>query len=884
MRQCLAFVYGGRRLAGIATIALLAAIAAGLGTARPALAAQQVITSTGPLTSIYITDTLNCQVAHSGDTSFEFYPSGSQRGDCGTFVVVGGTLYGFSTGGADSAASPRTVFTPVSQSAVLGSGTSLDPFTLVTVVDAGTTGIRLTETDSYVVGQESYRTDVQLANSGGTAQAVLLYRAADCFLQNSDRGFGRVGPNGAVACTVDQTATSRIEQWVPITGGSHYYETFYNTGWARIGAQLPFPDTCDCSTYEDNWAGLSWALTIPATSSLTVSHLTTFSPLGTTALSTTKTADSGTAVAGTADGYTITVSNGNASAVTLNSIFDDLAAGFTYTPGSTTGITTADPTVAAQHLTWSGPFTVPANGSVSLHFGVTVSSTPGDYFNSAGGDAGNIAVAGTGQTAKVTVTAPADQAISATGTAVSATEGVAFNGPVATFTDPDATATAGEYTATITWGDASSSPGTVSLSGGVFTVSGSHTYAEEGTDTVSVTITDADNPANTASPTSTAIVSDAALSASCLVPATSSTTFNGPTASFTDQSSTGTLTDFSATIDWGDGSSSPANGQLVTITGGPGTSPYTVSGSHTYASSGNFTITTKILDTGGSTITATCSTSTSSITLTPATATNAVGGSHTVTATVTSGGNPVAGTTVNFSIDSGPNAGKTGTGVTDVSGHATFTYTDTGGAGTDSISATFTDASGAQEKAIATKTWGLSDTTPPSCALTAVITGPPKQVQVTVQDADGGLQTILVTDSTNATTTVPAFTPGTTAPVVVTATKINQSQGARLGLQVTDMAGNVTNCDPSLLTVEAGKSVTIRRVPSSESTLTIRNGSSGLQKLRITVNGKVFVLHLRSNEVRLLDISSAMKDGSRNTISLFGYGRRGSSAFVVLSN
>jgi hypothetical protein len=32
--------------------------------------------------------------------------------------------------------------------------------------------------------------------------------------------------------------------------------------------------------------------------------------------------------------------------------------------------------------------------------------------------------------------------------------------------------------------------------------------------------------------------------------------------------------------------------------------------------------------------------------------------------------------------------------VTDTSGHATFTYTDTGGAGTDHIVATFTDATG----------------------------------------------------------------------------------------------------------------------------------------------------------------------------------------------
>jgi Bacterial Ig-like domain (group 1) len=86
---------------------------------------------------------------------------------------------------------------------------------------------------------------------------------------------------------------------------------------------------------------------------------------------------------------------------------------------------------------------------------------------------------------------------------------------------------------------------------------------------------------------------------------------------------------------------------------------------------------------------------TTGITLAPLTATNPVGGSHTVTATVSdSTGAAVVGVTVTFTVQSGPNAGKTGTGITDPSGKATFTYTDTGGAGTDTIVATFNDVTG----------------------------------------------------------------------------------------------------------------------------------------------------------------------------------------------
>jgi uncharacterized repeat protein (TIGR01451 family) len=157
--------------------------------------------------------------------------------------------------------------------------------------------------------------------------------------------------------------------------------------------------------YIDNGAGLSWAGTVVAGGTVTFSHLTVFSPLGRVPLSTAKTADQAAAQPGAADGYTITVANPNTSSVTLDSITDTLPVGFTYTPGSTTGATSADPSVSGQTLTWTGPFTVAAGGTVSLHFGVTVSSTSGDYFNDATAAAVGFTVAPTGPTAQITVTA-----------------------------------------------------------------------------------------------------------------------------------------------------------------------------------------------------------------------------------------------------------------------------------------------------------------------------------------------------------------------------------------------------------------------------------------------------------------------------------------------
>ena len=95
------------------------------------------------------------------------------------------------------------------------------------------------------------------------------------------------------------------------------------------------------------------------------------------------------------------------------------------------------------------------------------------------------------------------------------------------------------------------------------------------------------------------------------------------------------------------------------------------------------------------------------ITLAPASANNPAGGNHTVIATVTdSSGRPQADISMTFNVTSGPNVGTTGTNVTDAAGNSTFTYTDTGGAGTDVIRASFNDQVGAKHYSNAvTKNW-----------------------------------------------------------------------------------------------------------------------------------------------------------------------------------
>ena len=261
-----------RRLQPALALALLT-----LGLIAPALvvAIDGEITSEGPLTRIIVTPDLNCQVAHRDDVSFEFF--GGEAGACGTFLSVGGTLYGPASIPAGSAGS--VAWTPISQSPTSGSGSGGDPFRITTTVEAGAVGVRVEQTDSYRLGEESYRTDVRITNSGGSEQRAILYRAGDCYLQDSDAGFGRVD-RGAPACVISLEGDARIEQWLPLTSGSRYFEGGYSEVWQRVSTQESFPDECLCDQAVDNGAGLSWELVLPAGGTVEVSHLTFFSPLG----------------------------------------------------------------------------------------------------------------------------------------------------------------------------------------------------------------------------------------------------------------------------------------------------------------------------------------------------------------------------------------------------------------------------------------------------------------------------------------------------------------------------------------------------------------------------------------------------------------------------
>ncbi len=286
--------------------------------------------------------------------------------------------------------------------------------------------------------------------------------------------------------------------------------------------------------------------------------------------------------------------------------------------GAVATFTSSDTTALASQytvsITW-GDGTTSTGGSVTGGSGSFTVSGMHTYADENDASSVLVSITDTSDDNTVTVSSPvtvSDASLSgATGSSLSGLEGAALTSvTVATFTDGNPSAGVADFTSgggavTIDWGDTSTSTATVTRTGpGQFSVSGGHTYAEEGS--YSLTVHIADDGGSTATATATASIGDAALAASGTPAFTSTGTVNSILATFTDNNPLATVTDFTSgggavTIDWGDTTTSAGT---VTQTG---TGQFSVRGSHTYGALGPYTITVGVTDAGGSTATATTS-------------------------------------------------------------------------------------------------------------------------------------------------------------------------------------------------------------------------------------------------------------------------------------
>ena len=307
-------------------------------------------------------------------------------------------------------------------------------------------------------------------------------------------------------------------------------------------------------------------------------------------------------------------------------------------PGTGTATTTATGTVTESDSLSGSPrvFSAPAGASftttVATFTDTLTSAVPSDFLatinwgdatTSAGtvtGGGGTFQVSGTHTyaaagtfpvvvtlsddppgtaTAQTTSTAHVASGLAVTATNFSVAESAPFNGTVATFSDANTALTAASFIATIAWGDGTTTAGTITGASGSFTVSGQHTYADEGSFTDTVTVTEIGGGA-TASGSGTATVTEADVLSGTprTFTALANVPFTGAVATFTDADTANVASDFTATINWGDGTTTPG-----TVAGGAGS--FTVSGTHTYAASGSYAVTVTLADDAPGTATAT---------------------------------------------------------------------------------------------------------------------------------------------------------------------------------------------------------------------------------------------------------------------------------------
>lgn len=180
--------------------------------------------------------------------------------------------------------------------------------------------------------------------------------------------------------------------------------------------------------------------------------------------------------------------------------------------------------------------------------------------------------------------------------AVNLQEGATLSNTVISKFTPLKPKSAASYTATIDWGDGRIDNGVVGAVGdGSYTIKDTGIYQKYGSYPIAITVKD--NIDNVSiSGTTTATITDAPISVLFVNPVrpNGSGLITGIVAEITDSNSAGLASDLSASINWGDGTSS--SGAITKLNG-----KFLVSGSKAYSSFASFTISVTASSTGNQT-------------------------------------------------------------------------------------------------------------------------------------------------------------------------------------------------------------------------------------------------------------------------------------------
>ncbi len=145
-----------------------------------------------------------------------------------------------------------TDFTPVSN-------TQPDPWTIVTVYDAGSTGIRITQTVSYLNGAKYYNINWSVENTGSTTYSNLIWQhGGDTYFGGMDSANGFYDSGLDMVYLTNSGVTGIMGLLgTPSSPIDHYYEANYGLIRSAFNAGSSFPDTVN-SSYVDAGYAVEW--------------------------------------------------------------------------------------------------------------------------------------------------------------------------------------------------------------------------------------------------------------------------------------------------------------------------------------------------------------------------------------------------------------------------------------------------------------------------------------------------------------------------------------------------------------------------------------------------------------------------------------------------